>query len=1616
MTETQGLYEEVAPVTRDELDAALLDMTGDLDKVQVLHQTLPHWMLDAPPGSLAAVEQAYLDSEAPRQRLEQRLGRLQPLHEFCTAKLQEYLVGKGHAGLNVRQDYLERPRSEPFEIAPNVSGIPIFSTTLEKHSLVQAAMQNFSEAEAEPDGLPKKSLIRRGADDSVVSGLTAHQFVGYCRDLDLGNAYQAHLRDIFSLPAPGESALPLSYNLAALDVGRGKRADMLTDLHLALARQAISQATHARLLKLIKADLPAARHADSEFTQKRLIWQGLNLDKACLWSVLVFSEAQAGELAEDSLIVYMPDEPLRPWYEYPTLADFKRYLTFKLQVASYRQAFVRYLDESERVDFLNHFQAGGALGSLQAIPVNDNFSDFFFRACVGKVQLDARVLAVPKAQVDEDARQQRLWDYLNFGLDVLNVAAFVVPVLGQLMMGVAIGQLLGEVFDGVEDWRHGDNAEALKHLVNVAENLAAMVLFAAGGRVVGSLKRKLASSAEFFDKVEAVKLRDSQPRLWRPRLAAYRQAMEMTDSVTRNSQGVYLANESLYIQLAGEPYAIAFDANLGRWRIIHPQRPTAYRPPLQHNFQGGWQHDYEHPREWAEPLNILHRIDPGLAEVPSDDLRSIAAINQMDLPMLRQLAQAHTALPERFQDGVARFRQHRKMLDLIQALEPEQALTPATARSQMLALPLIPSWPKGRFFELLDADGNLLESYPDLSPLNYEDLSIHITEQQLKDGQVMETLLQALGEEERSTLLGASVPLEDAQPLLKRRLLEAVNAQHRVLYERLYDDYNGVATGDLAPLCARFPGLPRRFAWEQLSEARTLDRRYLRKDNRVSLTLEERCREAIEQMDEDDALMGLSWPPLAGSGTRRVIFGLLGGLAHWPQDICIQLREGGVTGDVLEQVGTSGASVQRTIVRDEQGFQAFDEQGKDVNTRVSGPDGLLRAVVDCLSTAQRKRMGMEGDQAVDRLRSQLRFKSQDERPRMRRYLRTQRPTVEEQLPACAPAQVRELAAPVLADFSMALVRKVRKLYPAMDGAQVLHFLQDAGADHLSRAKAVKALEQEFKALQQALKRWVSDRTDYVPEVIPYWDYRLSRSQVREAIECSWRGLTMLRDPEQRSVPSLALDEMAVGKLPTLPAQIRFEKVKQLSLRNMGLNDEVAYFLKHFNNLHTLDLSHNQITRLPEALSLMPDLTYLYLPRNRLQLTEHTRKKLGEIRRLKTLNLAHNPLLNAPDVTHQHDLRRLRLRDCGLEEFPVGVGGLQYLDLVDLRGNLITTLPDWLFLLPRRAGQAYNLRLNALSGESAAALKVYLDRVGVGMGFLEDDIPRLTEQRARENWLADERVADYVEKNRVWTGLKNEPDSGELFNLLAELVNTADATKVRDDLERRVWRVLNATAAHAALRKQVFERAGAPFNCDDSTAMNFSDLEVLVEIDEVSRENASEPLAARSRLKVAKGLFRLDQLRKIAARHSSENPTYDPLEVELAYRAGLARQVYLPGQPSGMLFPDLAGVTEVKLSQAELELKRAELSPQLLSYIVKLPFWEHYLKLAFASRFDTLNAPFSLRADEVYEQREELSSAEFQRLMNQIRLEREQAEAVEIERLTKAALRSDDQHVCEAPAG
>ncbi|MGY2289980.1 NEL-type E3 ubiquitin ligase domain-containing protein [Pseudomonas sp. SDO528_S397] len=1605
MTPTRDLISVTDSVTSHELDAVLLELTGDLDKARVLRQTLPHWLVEAKAETLRALEQAHAESLQPRRRARSRLARLASLESFCVARLEAFLVQKGVTGLDVRRDMLELPKRSFRGVSPDLGGALVETVTVARHSLVQAAMQNFTQAQAD-GSLSTEAKIRSAATGQALTMPSALDFVGYCRELDLGKAYQQHITEVMGLlPADDADDAGLSYNTAVADIGQSRCLDMQIDLHIALARQAISPATHARLLGLIKADRPASQLAHLAPAGKPWAWQGLNIGGACLWGVMVIGDDTPGHFDADTFVVYMPNEPVRPWFEYTSQEDFKVYLTLKLQVASYQAFFKHYLDESERLDFFSTFDRTRTLGPLTTLATTGSFSTFFFRACVGKIQLDARVLAVPVAEVDEDAREKRLERYLELGLDLLNVAGFVVPVLGQLMMGVAVGQILGEVYEGVEDWIHHDNTEALRHLVNVAESVAAMALFAVGGKVVGSLKRSLADTTKFFDRFEAVRLSDDQPRLWRNRLLAYHQPRDLDLQTVANDLGVYQTKGRSYIKMDDELYGISYDAALGKWRINHPTRAHAYRPLLEHNHQGGWQQRFERPQQWANPAYHLTRLDPSLASLEHERLTDIASITDMSLADLTRLNQLHDPLPERFHDCVARFRQDQHIRDLMTALEQQTPPHVDTARTQMLALPLAPGWPKGRFFEVLDDEGHLLESYPDVAPFDYEDLSIHITHRQLKAGEVMPTLLQALDDEERSLLLGQAVEPEAAQKRLAQVLLDTIKTRYRTLQDHLYRDYDGTATPPLVPLASQYPQLPKRQAWELLGQMSRARRAQLRTTRRVPLVLAQRVNESLALLEEDQALLGLYLPQLATDPTRQVAAGLLEHVPAWPKDVALQVRDQTLRGSLLAEAGPAQARVRCSVLKTPGGFQAVDEVGAALGAVRTGPDGFYQALVDTVPARQRPALGLHTSTAAERLRNQLRLASQERRDRVAGLLRPAKEGASAQPAACVQAQ-----SPVDAPWPTGLVRKVAKLYPLFDDGQVASFIQHTGSDHLSRAHAVEALEEQHQALHRALKTWRKDRTSYTEQDGPLWDYRLSRHQVARMIERCWQRMVVVADRQGVKAPGLVLTGMLKGPLPTLPPQVSFEHVRYLSLQNLALDDDAAYFIKHFKGLRVLDLSGNQLTRVPEVLTQLPYLNQLVLANNNLQMTPYARARLAELRSLEVLNLSDNPLLDPPLINRMFDLRELVLRNCRLKTFPDGALRLPYLELVDLRQNDIRTLPDGLFKLARRQAESFNLRNNPLDALNQQLVQDYRNSVGTGMGYAEDDIPRLNEQRAKELWLPDAGVEAFEDKQRVWNGLKDEPGSDALFKLLADLGGTADASQVREDLNQRIWRVLRAGAGHEGLRDEIFQRAATPLNCDDAAADSFGNLEILVELHEAAAFQGQPP-PVKTLLELGKGLYRLDMLGSIARRHSADNPGADPLEVSLAYRTGLAEKLHLPGQPRNMRFASLGGVTPKALMDAETQLRAADLSAQRLQFLAKLPFWISYLKRTAANRFAEVNEPFARRLEAVFDQAQTLDDASYREQMNLIQHEQQAAEHAEVVRQTEAALKLDDLGGC-----
>ncbi|MCL9801437.1 NEL-type E3 ubiquitin ligase domain-containing protein [Pseudomonas sp. AKS31] len=1616
-------------LTPEAILSTLLDATGDLDTAEVLQKNLPAYLLKASPATLAVLDQASRDLITLQETVEKDLAALKPLSAFCIDKLTEALNLKWPAVYNVEQDLLSVPGADCGCEPASVDQAGIETVENATQTLLQAAMQNFSAGEEEADGFPDGSVVRIKSAAAGVDGLTPAAFAKLCRKLDLGKQYQAHFQAVFGLREDDGKVVatsPMTRDVAAM-----KKHELQLDAQLAALKGHITAAGLQTVQGLLDAD-GSVSEKTLKYGKRALIMQGIEVLDSCVWGVVVFSVRSVELYPNQWCMVYMPGEPERPLYEYSSFTAFQRHLAQQLQVKSYQGFFANSLDQDARADFFKTLAESADLGHIRQWPISVALFEFMVQSHVGKLQLDARKLAVPTDDIEEDARRKRLLDFLELGVTVASVAGLFVPVLGQLMMGVAVGQLLGEVYEGVEDWRRGDHQQALSHLFSVVENIAGMAAFAGGQKALGALGRKLLRShPDFFSQFTAIRNRAGQARLWNPDLAPFEHRLPAGVTLEEGATELYPVGDKHVGRVDNRILSGPYDSAATGWRLEHPARPQAYAPTLQQHVEGGWRMPHEDADAWGSMGYTLKRMDPRLSEFGDLELDTFRQLSATSHEQVHRAFADNLPLPARMRDVIERARLERQLRGLVSALERGETPAGQPVEEQLHGLPTLPGWPTDHYIEVTDGEGAITATYP-AKRTPGETLRVVVSTDHLADGKLLQTVIDGLYQREVDALLGGKTARNLEGPTLAKKLGAALKADHRATFERMYQRYDQSDLDDVGKLRQVYPDIPTRLGQTLIDQAPTVERVQLRTTGRVPLRLAQKVAVALGNLRLDRALTGFHLPSIANADTEKLAIQLLPRLSGWDARIRLTVREKSLTGPILEAIGDETAAPLHTgtLVKSSTGYEVFDGDGKLRGRVAAGPDSLYQAVLKALPARQRVAVGFSEPVDADaaRLRKKLLDTAVQAHEESGRILTGRKPPVIE-------ADCVQGNQPPATAHPRALLRKMKKLYPRLSEPQAIELIDQLGHDPLSRATRVKALRQDLQNLREALRTWSEDQTamkalaDKLAQVDSahaddkvaraaarkeLQEVRYSRKAVAEQIEGGFRRLFWRKGTGGKVIYALNLDGIHVGPLPTLPPGLNFEHIHDLSMKNMQQGDDMVYFLKSFKQLKTLELGGNHMTRLPEVLSHMPNLTRLSLAGNQIRLTEATLAKLSGLRTLKYLDLNGNPLGATPNVGKMFDLKRLQLAETGLTELP---GGLAYpvnLEWVDLRRNQIRDLPQWLFKTTRRFSQVLNLRGNPLSPASQTHLENYLGNVGIGMGFLADDQARLDEQSARELWFEQGAGANWERRNRIWTAFKEEPRAEGLFRLLAELGNTADSEKINADMQRRVWSVLEAAHGDASLCDQLLELSANPIHCTDNAAVNFSHLEVAVEVDKVTNLADGQIPTAKPLLELGRGLFRLEQLNRIAREYAARDLKTDPLEVSLAFRIGLADALDLPGQPRNMRFGSLAGVTEADLDVAKSQITTAELSSAWLEFMQRQSFWSDYLKRTFARQFARVDAIYSPKLNAVFEEATKLSSADYLSQMDAIKLEREQAEAAITRRLTNDAIRQVDLGLCVLP--
>jgi Leucine-rich repeat (LRR) protein len=629
--------------------------------------------------------------------------------------------------------------------------------------------------------------------------------------------------------------------------------------------------------------------------------------------------------------------------------------------------------------------------------------------------------------------------------------------------------------------------------------------------------------------------------------------------------------------------------------------------------------------------------------------------------------------------------------------------------------------------------------------------------------------------------------------------------------------------------------------------------------------------------------------------------------------------------------------------------------------------------------------------------------------------------------------------------------RIRQLYPGFDEFEVAEFLQTHGS---AVETELARLEAEYETLNQQLSAWAFSgggaRQRYVRagQFSAGLSERSERYTAADRIRACWRRQAPQRNAVDGSPIGFELDlsGQTLDSVPDLEAD--FSHVGSLKLNGMGLSVSPEGFLAHFRGVRWLDLSNNQLTAIPPALGEMHGLTRLFLQKNRIRLTPETAELLARRTTLRALNLSSNPLGLLPDFSGITDMRTLSLNSVDVDTWPVGLGAQPLLDTVDLRNNRIASFPASVIApSAEQLEQAAHLNGftfiggNPLSEVGQQQLRDYwsrlererLDLWGLRRpGVFEYQAPRAPVERvilggqgqvALDRWTKDLPADQLTARTAQWQSLAAQDGSHGFFQVLNDLEN---ARASHGDLQRRVWAVIDtiseANPESEALRAQMFEWAGRPACCDRA-ALSFSNLEIMALVYR-ARTLALDGEQSAALLKLSRGLFRLDEVEKIALADIEQRTTainntpglsaaernerirlLEEVEIKLAYRYGLKDRLALPGQPQQVRFTRLGNVTPAMLDQAYTKVVALDSSPAEFQSLVAKDFWKDFVTNKYRPQFEAQREPYQDRLASLRESQQAgtLSEAQYKTQSEELDAQLQIEESGLIEKLTRAEL-------------
>jgi len=1550
---------------------------------------LPDWLKAAPFETRNSYADNLRRHQASKADLSAYLQGLQNPEAFAAPRLQRALDKEFGTGLDVFQDQLRHVHI----LAAETPSTP-YQQRLTQQTLLQAALQNFEESETTYFGFDRGSQILRRSQGVLLKAFTPRAFARLCRDLDLGGKYKEHIESFLLRQRAS-----------------GQRDDEYRRLFMA----------HAISELALQADIAVMKgHIDDSAYRMLKQWVGGN--SRPLWSleavqfheikmldVRIPESGYRGALLKGVLLirfdvptgrepcpclVYLSGDSEQALKQYSSLAAFEDDLRRRLRYQGYQHAFRRYLHlRTQPVFFttlnerLNPWNAATsrrvpdeqARLQLQLARITgDPFFELYAQH-TDKMLDDARILAVSTNAEDKKTRSARWHSFLDWGVNLL----FFVPGLGEAMLAVAAAQMIVQLYEGIEEWEHGDRKQAVLVFLGVVLNLE-----------LGAFMQVLArddEAAAFIDTLKRVKLPDGGTRLWKADLAPYRHRPALPEGLKPDASGLHVRNGSTYLDLDGGYYKLSPSRVSHEYRAEHPTR-TTYAPLFSHNGSGAWMHELEAPLQW-DAFKLFKRLGPDLAGFSPEQATRIMTVSGVEADQLRPVYLDQMIRPALLSDTLERFRIDADIQRFIETGTTNGGVVDWRIQEQLLEA----LWPPTKVLRFVNGEGRVLKEY---GPVDDAQLPVVIvTEAQIHDAELLDVVLQGLDQNDVDRLLGRQVGearLTHAEQLaaLNKRLAAEARNQRSALFEAYYEFRTHSRNAFVALFKQDFPSLPTAIADELVSAASGYEVESL-KAGRVPLRLAEESRWYLQQVRIARAYEGLFLESSVSLDADRLFLHSLENLPGWSKNLRIELYEpselapGGRR--LIDSLGATSSEARLELVRKSGGYEIA---GQDL------PGNLQVALLRALPDNQLRALGFSSTTGPELFKQAVVNRLMLSRARVRALLNMQaiKPGFKSPMrlsdgrfgyplggakskQAVSPSHVRLL---------------VDKLYPGKELETVRQFLSLEGQDDKAFLKALKKQQDQYQKLKLMLEYWrIDSEYEHGSGGVGNWLVgRASKSRVVNRIRQCWRreSQPVLDASGQPLGYELDLSSEHLLKLPELEKG-SFEHVISLKLTLVGRRERHDFeaFLKHFPKLRELHITGGRLTRLPSGIGGMAELRKLQLNGNRIAWTPLLGQQLRSMAQLRRLNLDGNPL-GLFDARGMPKLQGLQLQRTELSAWPTGVLELLDLAVLDLQGNRLTTIPWSFYSLSSLRMRTVLLYGNPLDGTTRYTISQFIDRPSIRFalpedtGVLEQGVPTLTP--VVENWLDSSfSIAQQERKRLLWNLVAHEPGSETFLESIAALRYSADyRVEYRDQLIRRVWRMIESAAADTRLRQALFDWTTDLETCVDGFTEVFSRLggEVLLhEADQLAgnaREAAYLALArGRSRLARLNDISKVESARqeivraahiedararaiaaagerglseaeieaagRVAAEAADERwPHVDEVEIYLAYRVDLAERLALPWQPLSMLYRGASNVTRDMTREAGDRILAAEAVPgKQVELLLERPVWKDYLQ-------------------------------------------------------------------------